>query len=59
MPRQQFSDGSVRGTFLAQFNDDIFCRDQFLEPLRPAWRKFLDGFADFIGIKHRHITDVS
>ena len=51
MAGEQFGDGAIRGALLSQFNDDIFCGEQFVEFLRPARSKFLDCLADFIGIK--------
>ena len=57
VPRQQVGDGTIRGAFLPQLDYDIFCREQFVEFLRPARREFLDCLADFAGIKCGHIED--
>lgn len=54
MAGQQVGDGTIGGALSPQFNDDVLCRDQFLEFLRPARSKFLDRLADFIGIKCGH-----
>jgi len=54
MAGQQVGDRAIGGAFLSQFNDDVLCGNQFLEFLWPARSKFLDGFADFAGIKRGH-----
>ena len=54
MLREQFGDGAIRTAFLAQFNDDLFRRNQILELLWPARRKFCDRLADFGWIKCVH-----
>lgn len=54
MLRQQIGDGAIRGTFLPQFNDDIFGRDQILKFLRAKRRKFGNRFANGTGIKRVH-----
>ncbi len=46
MLREQVGDGTIRRTPLPQLRDDILCREQILEFLRAARRKFLDRFAD-------------
>lgn len=51
---QQVGDGAIRPAFLPQLNDDFFRRDQILELLWPARRKFSNCLADFGWIKRVH-----
>jgi hypothetical protein len=51
---QQVGDGTIRGVFLPQLNDDCLCRDQILELLWPARSKFRDRLADFGWVKRGH-----
>jgi hypothetical protein len=54
MLREQVSDGAVRRPSLSQFRDDIFCREQILELLWTAGRKFFDRLANCGGVKRGH-----
>jgi len=54
MLREQISDGAIRRPPLSQFRDDILCREQILELLWTAGRKFFDRFANYCWIKHGH-----
>ncbi len=51
---QQFGNGAVRGTLLAQFSDDLFRREQVVEFLGPARCKLRDCLADCRWIKGGH-----
>ena len=46
MMREKVGDGAIRRTLLTQLEDDIFRREQILELLRTARRKFFDRLAD-------------
>ena len=51
MLREQVGDGTIRASFLAQFGDDILCREQILKLLRTARREFLDRLAKYGWVK--------
>jgi len=54
MLREQIGDGAVRCVPLSQFRDDILGREQILELLRTAGRKFFDRLANGGWIKRGH-----
>lgn len=45
MLREKFRNGAIRCSLLPKFDDDFFRRDQVLELLRTARRKFRDRLA--------------
>jgi hypothetical protein len=54
MLREQVSDGAIRRAPLSQFRDDILRREQILELLWTAGRKFFDRLANCGWIKCGH-----
>lgn len=54
MLREQVSDGAIRRAPLSQFRDDIPRREQILELLWTAGRKFFDRLAKGGWIKRGH-----
>jgi hypothetical protein len=54
MLREQVSDGAIRRAPLSQFRDDILRREQIVELLWTAGRKFFDRFANRVWIKRGH-----
>ena len=54
MLREQVSDGAIRRAPLSQFRDDILRREQIVELLWTARRKFFDRLANACWIKCGH-----
>ena len=54
MLREKVGDGAIRRALLAQLCNDILCREQILESLRTARRKFFDRLADCGWVKRGH-----
>ena len=55
---QQFGDGAVGGALLPQFQDDVSCRGQLLEPRWTPRCKPRDCGADRAGIKRGHGANI-
>lgn len=59
MLRQEFCNRAIRCPFLPKFNDDFLRREQILEFLWPARRKFRDRLSDCCWIKCGHGLQVT
>ena len=54
MLREEIGNGAIRRALLSQLRDDIPCREQILELLWTAGRKFFDRLANRGWIKRGH-----